>query len=261
MLAILNEEFFGFDVEIVDSYISINIMVDPQKFVLKTYKRSPFASIVIKSMKDANQFAIYGYTRDRVIELLKSVKHLNMKKYNIYTDDEYDKIAKMYENRLFHTIIFYYDIDVNDVVEDNSGIDILIGAFPIVGMVSKIQKSQHFSMYNGALIYCKPYKFGDKSCFYNKILYCLTEIKSRFSFQEFIATSLENVGVMLDHSFYLYIEDMDGKLTCIRENTEEASFAMTLRENLFDKPSKNIFYLEDVPKDIMRKNDTLSIRI
>lgn len=261
MLEIMNEEFFGFDVEIIDNYISINIMVDPQKFALKSYKRTPFASIIIKSMKFANQFAIYGYTRDRVIELLKSVKHFNVKKYNIYTDDEYDKIAKLYDNRLFHTILFYYDIDTSDSIEDNFGNDILIGAFPIIGMVSKIQKSQHFSMYNGALIHCKPYKFGDKGCFYNKILYCLTEIKTRFSFQEFVVTTLENVGFMLDHSFYLNIEDANEMITGIREKTEEASFTMTSRENLFDKPSKNIFYLEDVPKDIMRKNDTLSIRI
>lgn len=263
MLEILNEEFFGFDIEVVDNYISINIMVDPQKFTLKTYKRSPFASIIIKSADDANWLAIQGETRENILELLMSIKHSKMKKYNIYNDDEYDKIAKLYDDRLFHTIMFYFDID-EDITESEEiapGNDILIGGFPIAGMVSKIQKSQHFIMYNGALIHCKPYKFGDNNQFYDKILYCLTEVKSFFSFQEFITTPLENIGVMLNHSFYLYIEDMGGKITCIREKTEEASFPIASREHMFNKPSKNIFFLEDVPKDIMNRNDILSIRI
>jgi len=267
MINFHNNRFFGFDVACSDDLVSINIMVDPQEFELKSYKRTPFVSVIIKNEKLASEIKLYGITRQRVLdELLHTYfPTYYFRQYNLYTDAEYDKYTSKFENRRFHTIIYYFDDTRNDW-ETLRSKSILIAAIPIRGMVSPIPKSIHYKIYNGCFISCKPFKFDDYvySCMspqdysdiYNKLVYVLVEVKSVFSIQEFIHNPDSPDGLM---NYFWWTNSVTNYPD--KQGTRTIYLPYSDNEELFKKPEKNIFYLSDVPKDIMIKKETMSVKI
>lgn len=270
MIKIINPEFFGYNLDFSGDYISINLMVDPQDFELKSYKRSPFASIIIKSselvqkIKLLMQEGAVSYTTLLTLLNDKWVKS-DFKQFNLYTDSEYEEYTSKFENRRFHTMIYYSDLD--DYHEKYDTPSIMIGAFPLQGIVTPITKSYHYRMYNGCLISCKPFRWKDKHDFFNKLIYILVDIRSVFSFQEFIRTVDNDSGIMIDYRWYATCGEKIHKLSPIlpidspMETTQVTRIPYKLCEDLFEKPMKNIFYLSDVPKDIMMKKETMSVKI
>ena len=254
MMTLLNTEYFGFDAAVVDDLVSINALVDPQDFDLKSYKKTPFASIMIKSDILADEIKLYGVTRDRILEILDVCFNSHyFEQYNLYTDNEYETYTSKFADRKFHTMLYFFDVDqLNHDVKDSRSV--VIAALPLKGMITPMPKSIHYRMYNGCLISCKPFK-GEDGDFFSKLLYVLVEIRSFFSFQEFVRFDTDKYGMMLNYQFYASI---NSAATVDRYDT---MIPYEYAKDLFEKPQKNIFQLSDVPRDITIKRDTLSVKI
>ena len=252
MLKIMNEEFFGFDGVIGDNnLVSINITVDPQNFELKSYRRSPFSSIIIDRGYEYLT-GTCGDADDRK-RLIRDISRMfsgnDTLQYNLYSDDEYEKITSSFDTeRRFHTMLYTHGAKP-DAETDRI---IMIGAFPVKGIISPITKSNNYKLYNGCFINCKPFHWNGE--YYNKLVYVLVEINSHFNFQEFVKTDHDEYGVLIDHRFYI---DYD----TIVHTPEISHIPYRGREELFSKPPKNIFYLSDVPKDIMSSRDRISVKL
>ena len=247
MLKIFNHEFFGFDwLYGNDDLLSINITVDPQEFDLKRYTRSPFSSIVVNN----KHHKMESQERERCIDLIKGYfSDNNTLQYNLYSDDEYEKMTSLFDsNRRFHTMIYTH----GEKPDDETNRVVMIGAFPVKGIISPIRNSNNFKLYNGCFINCKPFQWNGE--FYNKLVYVLVDIYSQFNFQEFIVTDNDDYGLLIDHRFYI---DYDN----IVYTPEISHIPYNGRQELFTKPSKNIFYLSDVPKDILLNGDILSVKM
>ena len=267
MIKIENIEFFGLNYEVSNGYISINILVDPQEFDLKQYRKTPFVSIIVKNDKYANEFmknTPKEKVRNKLINFIyRYVNSHKIYEYNMYLDDEYDEIKKNFPNRLFHSILLYVEsddpLDTVDTLRGSGFLEspYLITAKPITGILTPIRKSVHYQIYNGCFINCKPFSFGDS--IYNKLTCCFVKIKSLFEMTEFIKTDDENIGQMIIHRYVL--RSFKDEHFWINHNKEIIKIPYVGRDDLFDKPSKNLFYLSDVPKDVRVKCNSLSIEI
>ena len=254
MMTLVNTDFFGFDVAVAEDLVSINILVDPQDFDLKSYKKTPFVSIIIESKTIANEFKLYGLTRDRIISIVDQYfKNHYFHQYNLYTNNEYEIYTSKFVNRKFHTMVYFFETNQLQYIEKYTR-SVVIAAIPLKGMITPIPKSIHYKMYNGCLISCKPFK-GEDGDFYSKLLYVLVDIRSIFSFQEFIKLDTDKYGLMTDYQFYT---SLNSAAVCVRYN---AQIAYEYAKDLFEKPQKNIFHLSDVPRDITIKRDTLSVKM
>ena len=257
MIQIINDRFFSFDIETSENLVSVNLMIDPQDFELKSYKKSPFASIIIENEelvkeiedKRMKNLLSHEYILTTITEYFT---HYYYWQYNLYSDSEYDMYTNKFDNRRFHTMIYYFDRTM-DVLEESKAM--IIAAVPIKGIAAPITKSYHYKLYNGCLISCKPFKWNETDMFYNKIMYILVDIKSMFSFQEFIRTQDEKIGIMND---YIWYNTSSNNPYC---NMTTTTLQYEGKEDLFEKPMKNIFYLSDVPKDIMTKRETISVKM
>jgi hypothetical protein len=191
-------------------------------------------------------------TYEYIFEFLNTyLRKYSFRQYNLYNDSEYELYTDKFENRRFHTMIYYIDKELEN---DKSSKSILIGAIPLKGIATPITKSYHYKLYNGCLISCKPFKWSDNE-FYNKVIYFLVDVKSMFSFQEFIRTQDDDIGIMIDHIWY------SSENIGLHYHLNSINLRYEGREDLFEKPMKNIFYLSDVPKDIMTKKETISVKI
>ena len=273
MIFINNKDFFGYDIEVSGSLVSINLMVEPQDFDLKSYRKTPFASIIIDNEKLAVEIERYD-KKDRrkaingTLELYCGAIAFNQ--YSLYTDEEYELYTSRFKDRRFHTLIYFFDSNVTyseKAARYNK--TILIGAYPLQGMISPIPKSVHYKLYNGCLISCKPFKWHSinkyieptdegKDTIYNKLVYLLVEIKSVFRFDEFIRTSNDEIGVMKNYTWY---RSMDYREDSRYPKTNIIDIPYNEAEDLFSKMDKNLFQLSDVPKDIMTKSDRISVKI
>ena len=282
MIKIENTALFGFDFATVNGrYSLINITVDPEVVELKNYRRTPFASIIIDSKDVALQLKKISKpdgTNDnplvikrQVIDLIIPVlENSALATYNSYIDDKYDDLRILFPDMNFHTVILYVkgNAPVNDY--DKS---ILIGGYPIRGFVSPINKSPDYSLLNGAFISTKlfsmknivleiePWMKGvytdDDFLYYDKIVYILSDIKTKFEFHEYLQIS-ETMGYVND---YIYTPELcDDTLEIVRRNSER-KIPVNGREYLFQKPDKNMFQLSDIPNDIMMHKHNLMKKI
>ena len=260
-MVIKNIEFFGFDVETADDLLSINIMVNPENFELKSYRKTPFMSLIIKNqllVNEYNGFISRGIDMTHhqwIVDKIELYFSQNIFQcFNMFIDStQYDTITEKFGNRLFHTMIYYKDI-VLDTDLDRYPVT-LVGAFPIQGIVSPITKSKHYQLYNGCLIHCKPFRYNDEA--YNKVLYVLVDIQTFFSFQEFIPGN--DMGKMVNTTYS--VDNFTEQCTVLTSNKHETSLTMRGHETFFSKPCKNIFHLSDVPKDILTRSESFSLRI
>ena len=282
MIKIENTALFGFDFATVNGrYSLINITVDPEVVELKNYRRTPFASIIIDSEDVAlqlkkiskpdgtndNPLVIKRQVVDLIIPVLENSA---LATYNSYIDDKYDDLRNLFPDMNFHTVILYVkgNAPVNDY--DKS---ILIGGYPIRGFVSPINKSPDYSLLNGAFISTKlfsmknivleiePWMKGvytdDDFLYYDKIVYILSDIKTKFEFHEYLQIS-ETLGYVND---YIYTPELcDDTLEIVRRNSER-KIPVNGREYLFQKPDKNMFQLSDIPNDIMMHKHNLMKKI
>ena len=282
MIKIENTALFGFDFATVNGrYSLINITDDPEVVELKNYRRTPFASIIIDSEDVAlqlkkiskpdgtnnNPLVIKRQVVDLIIPVLENSA---LATYNSYIDDKYDDLRNLFPDMNFHTVILYVkgNAPVNDY--DKS---ILIGGYPIRGFVSPINKSPDYSLLNGAFISTKlfsmknivleiePWMKGvytdDDFLYYDKIVYILSDIKTKFEFHEYLQIS-ETMGYVND---YIYTPELcDDTLEIVRRNAER-KIPVNGREYLFQKPDKNMFQLSDIPNDIMMHKHNLMKKI
>lgn len=262
-MVIKNMEFFGFDIDVVEDYISINIMVNPEGFELNSYRKTPFASLVIKnhmlvdeftSLKNQGvDFTHHEWVKNK-IKLYFSQNTFYC--YNMFSDStQYDKLTDKFKNRLFHTMIYYKDLLSDDIMDEDRHSVVLMAAFPVKGIISPISKSRYYQLYNGCLIHCKPFKYMDDG--YTKILYILVNIRTLFSFQEFIPGN--TFGKMVNTVYT--VDDLTESCTVLSTDRQETSLTMRGHEEFFSKPCKNIFHLSDVPKDILTRSESFSVKM
>ena len=93
--------------------------------------------------------------------------------------------------------------------------------------------------------------------YYDKIVYILSDIKTKFEFHEYLQIS-ETLGYVND---YIYTPELcDDTLEIVRRNSER-KIPVNGREYLFQKPDKNMFQLSDIPNDIMMHKHNLMKKI
>ena len=97
----------------------------------------------------------------------------------------------------------------------------------------------------------------DDFLYYDKIVYILSDIKTKFEFHEYLQIS-ETMGYVND---YIYTPELcDDTLEIVRRNAER-KIPVNGREYLFQKPDKNMFQLSDIPNDIMMHKHNLMKKI
>ena len=272
MLLLKNPDMFGFDLRVENDYASINIMVDPQNFELRTYKRTPFASLMIKNKDIAEELKSYeafpNEHHEDITKVIESAFQGNrMYQYNLYStdeDDEYDTLTSsvIFPYRKYHTMLYYTEAEhlkEDDIYKERT---IMIGGFPVRGIITPIKRSNEFYLYNACFVSTKPFKYYEDEWnqYYNKVVYVLVDIRSTFSFHEYDWMANAEIGMMYNHIYTLKYGD-DAKTQTIEENAIRSEVPYHGRNDLFSKPEKNLFFLSDVPKDIMTKRDTLSVKI
>ena len=271
MVFLKNPDMFGFDVRVEGDYASINIMVDPQNFELRTYKRVPFASLMIKNKEIAEELKTYesfpNEHHEDITAVIESAFQGNKTyQYNLYStdeDDEYDMLTShRFSYRKFHTMLYYTEAEPLKDDEIYRERTIMIGGFPVRGIITPIQRSQEFYLYNACFVSTKPFKYygDDQSQYYNKVVYVLVDIRSAFSFHEYDWMDNEEIGLMYNH-MYTLLYSGDTRTQMIEEHAIRSEVPYHGRNDLFSKPEKNLFFLSDVPKDIMTKRDSLSVKI
>lgn len=262
-MIVKNIEFFGYDIETSGDLMSINIMVNPERIELKSYRKTPFASLIIKNQMLVDKYnellnegvdMTHNQWITAKIELYFSQN--TFERFNMFLDStKYDNLRDKFKNRLFHTMIYYKDLLLDpDEYESNYSV-MMLAAFPVNGIISPISKSTHYQLYNGCLIHCKPFKHNNES--YNKILYVLVDIRTYFSYQEFIPGNV--VGHMLNTTYSVDYFTKD--CMSLTKNGMKTSLLMQGYAEFFSKPCKNIFRLSDIPKDILTRSESFSLKM
>ena len=270
MIVINNPILFGFEYSISDDLVLVNITVDPEIVELKNYKRTPFSTLLFKSKTLAENFMNLSEldidTKTRKKEILELISPLlnscSMEMYNLFLDNEYDMYKEIFSNNVLHTIILFIDDSKPKHKTDKV---IMIGGYPVRGMISPMTKSQDYLLFNGSFISTKMFSMKEDMVennndfiYYDKIVYVLVEIKTQFEFREYIPLH-DSIGLCYNHRFMIGIDDdksikVDSELECRK-------IPIAGREYLFQKPEKNIFHLSDVPKDIMMRNSNIIKKI
>lgn len=276
MIKIENCSLFGFETFISDNLVLVNITVDPEVVELKSYKRTPFASIIINSeslpseIKKISQSENTKEKKKRTVEVIKKIIESSaLKLYNMYVDAEYDKYREIFKDNNFHTVILY--------VEDGSPVNdydktILIAGYPVQGMVSPIHKSPDYNLLNGAFISTKMFTMksvvldnepwmatvytDNDFLYYDKLVYVYVDVKVKFELREYIQIS-EILGIGYDYLYEVILSERSG-FPILRYNCDTRKIPINGREYLFQKPDKNMFHLSDVPKDIVMRKHVLS---
>lgn len=275
MLRIFNDEFFSFNIITIDNtnenivHQLMNVMVDPRSFELKQYKKTPFATF-------STSMNTREFSREQVIITEETRKtgsapsvpryflDTSFNQYSKYTDDTYDTILSKFDDACSHTLIFdtthrNYTADeakervIHDDERKLAYLDkiLLLIAMPIKGIVAPVKKSPNFKLYNGAFITCKLFPWNGS--YYNKLVYYFVDMNTCFSFQEFVQTDNPEFGVM--HNYYFSLNsDMEISMQKITSIIPYHN-----RENWFIKPEKNLFFLSDIPSDIINKQASISV--
>lgn len=276
MIKIENSSLFGFESFVSDNLVLINVMVDPEVVELKNYRRTPFASIVINSetlpdkIKKINESENDNVKKQKFFDAInKIISKSKVTLYNSFVDNVYDKYRCIFKDENLHTIILYVEDDINAEEDDKT---ILIGGYPVQGMINSINKSADYNLLNGAFISTKmftmrcqyPYHYPPNDHYasynsfiaYDKLLCVYVDIKTKFEFREYTQTS-DTIGIGLDNIFTVTMED-DELYPSIKYKKELRRIPIKGREYLFKKPDKNMFHLSDVPKDIIMRKHQLS---
>lgn len=256
MLRVFNPEFFSFDVKsnndtknnITD--ILINALVEPKYFDLKQYKKTPFGTFSVA----LRGHSIYDKIKDNKPEeiLEKYFFNATFTQYSRYTDSDFDIILSRFDDPRAHTLIFNDDTRARGQESDPLNKMILLIAMPIKGIVAPVRKSTNFKLYNGVFISCKLFPWHCQ--YFNKLVYYLVDMTTSFSFQEFVPTGTD-IGIM--HTYYFSL-DMNKEIT-MQKLTSLVPY--NGRENLFSKPEKNLFFLSDIPEDIINRQTSISVPI
>lgn len=240
---------------------AINIKIDPKKFDLKTVKKVPFCTIIIKGFSDICHNSMDDDAFYREITRLSKVYNLSI--FNMYTDIEYpDIISKFDSGYLFHTLLLFIDT-TKKMTWKNPNPNIIIAGIPTFGVVSPIKKSINYDMYNGKFIHCKAFKYNNT--FNNGIVFIFVKLRSYISIDEYVINEKETdpfspiSGYLIQHMWW----------TCINEKSEcefsksenKYSIIYNGNEKVFSKPGKNLFYLSDIPSGIIQRGETITTRM
>ena len=261
MIKIENGEFFGVNLEIANDYVLLNFMIQPEEFDLNCYQKTPFCTIVIH---DSNKN--FGFTKilKKDIykkELIKNISNISStyetRPLNLYMDaTEYDSVKSKFECKVFHTIIYYIDMDTPATNTDFT----LVGSYPLKGILTQIKKNSGFSLYNGKFIACKMFK--DKTgMFSTGLVYILADVKSYFKLEEYVYDEGDEYGYLNTRNWIFRI-NANGQLDLkLFEYSSAVPYAG--REYLFTKTGKNLFQLSDIPSNIQvrMKTDTFDRKL
>ena len=267
MIKIENPEYFGIQLEKSGEYTLVNLMIDPEKFDLKMYQKTPFATLCFKTKMD-----LVSLSKNDLLDFIR-IKSIECKihQYNMYIDTtKYDDIRAKFKS-LCHTMIYY--IDTTEYERNVNAI--LIAAIPTSGFVAPMTKSPFYTLYNGKFISCKPFRVEGKCDIKCGLVYVLVDILSSFSMTEFLDTTSEtnellndNWGTSLEHKWNVKDDTSVARLEddyplpisiCYYENT--VLMPVSGRESLFSKCNRNIFNLSDVPKTVIQKFSSIERKI
>lgn len=270
MFHINQYNLFEFKIYQIQTRYCINVYLRPHNIKLRKMSNNPFCSFIVddpeeKNMKTAMESYTFKDTHNGIIPSPYFDFHYYLSEVfkgdyfceilNRYVDEKFDDLTEpftKYFNLSFHNVLFYIDITRKNVEK----FSILVGGFPIRGIVNRIGKSDDYILYNGILVNTEPFRYNLEE--YATIIYMLVDVKSKFQFSEYIQAD-ENYGDMITYEFfpeYLY----DGNVS-FRFYKKPNKIPMKNREFLFEKSSKNIFSLSDIPKDIVSKSDTLVVKL
>jgi hypothetical protein len=261
MLNIFNKEFFSFDVafkkDIVDNVpvtlASLNILVDPQAFDLKHYRKVPFASFAVTQWNDTKDIS----TIDTQCLVDRYFTNAVYSQYSKYEDSGYEEMLTNFPDNKAHTLIFN---DPNRSRFANTNYInkvLLVIAIPIKGIIAPIRKSSQYKLYNGSFISCKMFKWQEQ--YYNKLVYLLVDMRSSFSFQEYVQTSDSEVGIM--HNYYFTLQPKSYDDYTVKMQRIDSVVPYEGRDDLFSKSDRNLFYLMDIPSEIINRKDSISVQI
>lgn len=259
MIKIEGTRFFGLDIEFGDDdLVLINFMVDPEMIELKSYRRTPFSSVMIKSSElksklvDRKLISSRSEEKEIVVEYIETASvDYRTYEFNSYKDAEYSELAASIKNEdiSLHTIIYYIDTTEKPNKYDEESV--LIAATSFSGMLAPIPKSVNYDLYNGALINCKP--FESNGSWSQKIVYTLANIKTDFLIYEF--QKIDDVhGIMYERC---WTRTMKSDRVFISYYEIKFDILIPGREEFFKKSSKNVFHLSDIPQDIMKGSDMI----
>jgi hypothetical protein len=195
------EDQFYYNSVTGECYFVVNIMADPSKVTnVQTYKKQPLSTVCFKVSERVMNKLIYIFNGDesssinipyieqycRKINLFSYLlMFLPFKAINQFSDaEEYrELVSKFIQNDYYSTYIFKFDIsdedfdrvyahmvaaeakESEDTNEDDSLYNydqtIVIGAFPINGIMRPIQRSENYVIYNGCFIRCESYYYDD----------------------------------------------------------------------------------------------------
>jgi hypothetical protein len=240
-------------------------MIDPERFDLSHYHKSPFCSFVIK-FPDATSMAEFRTELDKdffaTLQRYCSMYHLEM--LNLYTDQKYDEIVTKFDKScLFHSVILY--IDTTDTPQEETEMpepQLLIGALPFNGIVSPITKSAFYTLYNGKFIPCKKFCLeSHPKKWYNSIVYVLVDIHSDFTIHEFHSPKENSkYGVGIQYIWALKKMPENGKLNLAHMQIENPVLYAG-NEQLFTKPNRNLFHLSDIPSDVINRGSSITKKL
>lgn len=270
MFYINRYNLFEFKIYQIQSRYCVNAYLRPSGIKLRKTSNNPFCSFIVDDPKgEVMSSAMKAYEFEEKYTKNVPLPYFNFQYYlselfkgdyfceilNRYVDETFDELTEpfiKYSELTFHNVLFHIDLTRKNVEKYT----ILVCGFPIRGIVNRIPKSDDYTLYNGILVNTEPFKYNFQE--YTTIIYMLVDVKSKFQFSEYIQSD-EMRGDMITYSFfpeYLYEGNMS-----FRFLTTPNKIPMKNRERLFEKSSKNIFSLSDIPKDIVSKSDTLVVKL
>lgn len=244
---------------------AINIKIDPKMFDLRTVKKVPFCTIVIKigGNENINFLNNDKINDDKFYDKISKLSQLySMKLLNMYEDTEYPDVVNQFDTGcLFHTVLIFIDLNEKATIETPNP-NLLVTGLPISGFVSPIGKSANYDIYNGKFIHCKAFKYNDK--FNNGIVFIFAKVRSYISVDEYLVGESSNEdtlkwGHMLQHTWWIALKDKDE----ISVSTSHRRYPVMYNgnESLFSKSKKNLFYLSDIPSDVIQRGETITTRM
>lgn len=184
-----------------ECYFVVNIMADPSKVTnVQTYKKQPLSTVCFKVSEKVMNKMLYIFSDDHDISDMSTISNQYCRKINLFSyllmflpfkainqfsdvEEYQDLVSKFIQNDYYSTYIFKFDIsdedfdrvyahmvaaeaeESEDMNEDDSLYNydqtIVIGAFPINGIMRPIQRSENYVIYNGCFIRTEAYCYDD----------------------------------------------------------------------------------------------------
>lgn len=206
----LEDQWYFKSSDLNECYFTVNVMADPSKVTnVQTYKKQPLSTICFKTSKKVLEKLVHIFNDDDIDKnnIINQYCHkvnifsyllmfLPFKAINQFSDtEEYQTlVSKFNPTDYYSTYIFKFDISDDDfdrvyayTIAAEAGVyqggeneddsiynydqTIVIGAFPITGIMRPIQRSENYVIYNGCFLRTETFYYDD---IYNVPYICAT---------------------------------------------------------------------------------------